>query len=131
MSGRDGGQQAGYGDAGQQVPPHVRHAFGRVLRLVETVKDRCAVLQGSPWEGWTPWPGLPAQGADDVEGVVHQPLPARADQAAGRTGVPLVQSHAPAGDRGPGAGGPVRGGGDTTYYPLGERVPVHRAMGGD
>lgn len=35
--------------------------------------------------------GLPADSADDSERVVHQPLPARADQAAGRAGVPFLQ----------------------------------------
>lgn len=66
-----------------------------------------------------PRPGLPAHGADHVEGVLHQPLPARTDQAAGRAGVPLVQPHAPAGDRGPGAGGPVRERGEHHVLPAG------------
>nr|WTA00238.1 transposase [Streptomyces sp. NBC_00857] len=63
-----------------------------------------------------PGAGLPADGADHFEGVVHQPLPARADQALGRAGVPFLQPHAPAGDRGPGAGGAVRERGEHLRY---------------
>ena len=47
-------------------------------------------------------PGVPAHCTDHAEGVLFQPLPARADRTAGRARVPVEQSHPPAGARGPG-----------------------------
>ena len=46
--------------------------------------------------------------ADHAARLLHRPLPARPDPAAGRAGVPVVEHHAPAGDRGAGADRPVR-----------------------
>ncbi len=43
-----------------------------------------------------------------LQGVLHQPLPARADHAAGGAGVPVEQHRPPARDRGAGADQPVR-----------------------
>lgn len=66
----------------QVVFPAVSGGEATLRELVARVQD--------------PWAGLPADGADHVEGVVLQPLPALADQAARRAGVPLP----PAGGRG-------------------------------
>lgn len=46
---------------------------------------------------------------DHAARVLHQPLPARADRAAGRAGVPQQQHGAPSGPGRPGAGGPAQG----------------------
>ncbi|MFK0254842.1 hypothetical protein [Streptomyces sp. NPDC090445] len=48
-----------------------------------------------------------------------KPLPARVDQAAGRAGVPFLPPCSPAGDRGFGAGGPVRERGEHGVLPAG------------
>jgi hypothetical protein len=60
---------------------------------------------------------LPAHGADHVEGLLHQPLPARADRAGRGAGVRLDQQRAPAGDRSLGAGAALRQGGQHHLLP--------------
>ena len=77
--------------------------------------------------------GVPAHRADHAEGLLHQPLPAGPDRAAGRAGVPVDQHRPPAGHRGPGADRPVRAGGEPDLLPgRGDRpgAPGHdRATG--
>ncbi|MEV0455882.1 DUF4158 domain-containing protein [Catellatospora methionotrophica] len=57
-----------------------------------------------------------AHSADDLPGVLHQPLPAWLDPAAGGAGVPVGQL-APAGDRRSGPGAPVRRQDDADVLP--------------
>ncbi|MFC6083010.1 DUF4158 domain-containing protein [Sphaerisporangium aureirubrum] len=88
--------RAGWQGAGGGVPCGARWGTD-VARVGGRVQDQGA--------------GVPAHGADAVEGVLHRALPARVDRAAGGAGVPLQQQRSPAGHQGAGVGRPVCQGG--------------------